>query len=145
MSRGLKLLIALFFMRRKGGRRLILLMVALVGWAAVTGYYTCALPGRPAQLHCAVIRNTGYAHMTRGMNMDTINSLKEEAKPEDLPHLKAMLLGKDSIAAMTAAEVLKDMGSPGKGALAEAHLEATRAGDASRAHLIAEYGGLPAR
>lgn len=145
MSRGLKLLLALFLLKRKRGRRVILLMTLIIAWAAVSGYYTCALPGRPAELHCAVIRNTGFAHLTRGMNMDTIAALKEEAKPEDIPHLKAMLLGKDRIAAMTAAAVLKDMGTPARNALAEAHLETTRAGDTSRAHLIAEYGGLPAR
>jgi hypothetical protein len=92
MSRGLKLLIALFLLKRGGGRRIILLMAIIAAWAAVSGYYACALPGRPAQLHCAVIRNTGFAHMTRGMNMDTIAALKAEARPDDVPHLKAMLI-----------------------------------------------------
>jgi len=142
MSRGLKLLLALFLLKRKGGRRMILLMLVIVAWAAVSGYYTCALPGRPAQLHCTVIRNTGFAHMTRGMNMDTIAALKAEAKPEDLPHLKAMLLGKDRIAAMTAAEVLKGMGRDAQTALAEAYKEAKAANDTSRAMLINEHGGL---
>lgn len=142
MSRGLKLLLALFFLKRKGGRRIILLMAVIVAWAAVSGYYTCALPGRPAQLHCAVIRNTGFAHLTRGMNMDTIAALKEEAQADDVPHLKAMLLGKDRIAAMTAAEVLKRMGRDAQTALAEAYKEAKAANDTSRAMLINEHGGL---
>ncbi|MDI1228514.1 MAG: hypothetical protein PSY14_12595 [bacterium] len=142
MSRGLKLLLALFFLKRKGGKRMILLMLVIVAWAAVSGYYTCALPGRPAQLHCAVIRNTGFAHLTRGMNMDTIAALKEETRPEDVPHLKAMLLGKDRIAAMTAAEVLKGMGRDAQTALAEAYKEAKAGNDTSRAMLINEHGGL---
>lgn len=142
MSRGLKLLIALLFLQRKGGRRIILLMALIVAWAAVSGYYACALPGRPAQLHCAVIRNTGFAHMTRGMNMDTIAALKAEARPGDVPHLKAMLLGKDRIAAMTAAEVMKGMGRDAQAALVEAYKEAKAANDTSRAMLIQEYGGL---
>ncbi len=142
MSRGLKLLLALFLLKRKGGRRMVLLMLVIVAWAAVSGYYTCALPGRPAQLHCAVIRNTGFAHLTRGMNMDTIAALKEEARPDDIPHLKAMLLGKDRIAAMTAAEVMKGMGRDAQTALAEAYKEAKAANDTSRAMLINEHGGL---
>ena len=142
MSRGLKLLLALFLLKRKGGRRMILLMLVIVAWAAVSGYYTCALPGRPAQLHCTVIRNTGFAHMTRGMNMDTIAALKAEAKPEDLPHLKAMLLGKDRIAAMTAATVMKDMGRDTQTALLDAYKEAKAGNDTSRAMLISEYGEL---
>jgi hypothetical protein len=142
MSRGLKLLIARFFLKRKGGRRIILLMALIVAWASASGYYACALPGRPAQLHCAVIRNTGFAHMTRGMNMDTIAALKAEARPDDVPHLKAMLLGKDRIAAMTAAEVMKGMGRDAQTALAEAYKEAKTGNDTSRAMLIQEYGGL---
>ena len=142
MSRGLKLLLALFFLKRKGGKRMILLMLVILAWAAVSGYYTCALPGRPAQLHCAVIRNTGFAHLTRGMNMDTIAALKEEARPDDVPHLKAMLLGKDRIAAMTAAEVMKGMGRDAHTALAEAYKEAKAGNDTSRAMLINEHGGL---
>ncbi|HYD18214.1 MAG TPA: hypothetical protein VEF76_07030 [Patescibacteria group bacterium] len=142
MSRGLKLIVALLLLRRKGGRRVILLMLAVLAWAAVSGRYVCALPGRPAQLHCAVISNTGLAHMTRGMNMETIAALKNEVKPGDLPHLKNMLTGKDAIAAMTAAEVLKAMGEEGKAALTEAYRGAKAANDTSRAMLIQEHGDL---
>lgn len=142
MSRGLKPLIALMFMKRKAGRRIVLLIALTVAWAVVSGYYACALPGRPAQLHCAVTRNTGFAHMTRGMNTDTIAALKAETRPDDVPYLKGMLLGNDSIAAMTAAEVMKGMGRDAQAALVEAYNEAKAANDISRAMLIAEYAGL---
>lgn len=111
-------------------------------WLAATGRHHCLLPGRHARLMCAINANTGFAHLTRGMNMDTIAALDAAATEEDIPALQELLFGKDRVAAMTAAEVLAKKGPKSRAALEEAFKKAGAANDSPRAMLIREHGGL---
>ncbi|MBI1215249.1 MAG: hypothetical protein GC185_05440 [Alphaproteobacteria bacterium] len=113
-----------------------------VFWLASSGAYNCVMPGRVATFACAVALNTGFGHMTRGMNTYTIEALDKAADrgEKDVPALQQLLLGGDRIAAMTAAEVLKKRGKAGKRALKDAEKTARDAGNVKRALLIGEYG-----
>jgi hypothetical protein len=59
-------------------------------------------------------RNTGFAHMTRGMNMNTINALRNAVTQNDIPILRKMLEDGDRIVIMTSVNVLMDMGHDGR-------------------------------
>ena len=61
-----------------------------------------------------VDKNTGYAHFTRGMNERTISALPHAATTSDIPILKRMLEDPDHVAAMTAVNVLMNMGYQGQ-------------------------------
>jgi hypothetical protein len=74
-------------------------------------------PTRYGQLKCVINRHTGFAHMTRGMNMNTINALYREAGARDIPILVQMLDDRDHVTQMTAAQTLARMGDPGLRAL----------------------------
>src|SRR3984893_8138114 len=70
-------------------------------------------PTRYGQLKCVINGHTGFAHMTRGMNMNTINALHREARAQDIPVLIQMLDDRDRVTQMTAAQTLARMGEPG--------------------------------
>ena len=97
--------------------------MVLIGVAVVLGicfalFHPYSLhPTRYGQLKCAINRNTGFAHMTRGMNMNTINALHREAGSQDIPVLIQMLDDRDRVTQMTAAQTLARMGEPGLQAL----------------------------
>ena len=61
-----------------------------------------------------VDKNTGFAHMTRGMNMNTINALKNAVTQSDIPVLGRMLEDRDRIVIMTSVNVLMEMGHEGR-------------------------------
>ena len=118
------------------------LVVILLAWLGASGRYACLMPGRALQLQCTVNSHTGLAHMTRGMNTETIAALDAAATEEDIPLLQEMLFSEDRVTAMTAAEVLQKKGKKGLRALKDAYAEAEARKDPSRAALIDEYGDL---
>ena len=71
------------------------------------------------ELKRVIDRNTGFAHMTRGMNMYTLIALRSCVTDADIPLLQQMLRDHDDVTQMSAANVLVDMGAPGKKALAD--------------------------
>ena len=65
-------------------------------------------------------RNTGFAHMTRGMNMYTLVALLSCVSERDIPVLARMLADRDHVTQLSAANVLADMGDEGKRGLRQA-------------------------
>ena len=53
-------------------------------------------------------RNTGFAHMTRGMNMYTLVALRSCVSERDIPVLARMLADRDHVTQLSAANVLAD-------------------------------------
>ncbi len=66
-----------------------------------------------------VDRNTGFAHLTRGMNRYTVEALQNAVGENDVPVLRKMLADKDRIVIMTAANVLMQMSAQGRRAVYE--------------------------
>ena len=58
--------------------------------------------------------------MTRGMNMNTINALKNAVTQSDIPVLRRMLEDSDRIVIMTSVNVLMEMGHEGRIAVYDA-------------------------
>ena len=79
------------------------------------------------ELRRVIDRNTGFAHMTRGMNMYTLIALRSCVGELDLPVLRRMLFDGDYVTQLSAAGVLVDMGAGGRAALASALSEAADA------------------
>ena len=97
------------------GRRFIIAIVLGIGLVLFHPYWVH--PSRYGQLRCVVNRHTGFAHMTRGMNTNTIDALRRVVRDRDIPVLIAMLDDRDHVTQMTAAQVLARMGDPGLRAL----------------------------
>lgn len=74
-------------------------------------------PTRYGQLKCVINHHTGFAHMTRGMNMNTINALRQASEPQDISVLVRMLDDRDHVTQMTAAQTLARMNESGLRAL----------------------------
>jgi hypothetical protein len=74
----------------------------------------CAQSPRYRQLRRVIDRNTGFAHMTRGVNMYTVYALRSCVDDHDIPLLGDMLRDKDRITRMAVASVLADLGVEGK-------------------------------
>jgi len=72
---------------------------------------------RYEELKRVIDRNTGFAHMTRGMNMFTLYALRSCVTEKDLPVLGQLLTDRDRVTRMSAANVLIDFGTPGKEAI----------------------------
>jgi len=70
-------------------------------------------------------RNTGFAHMTRGMNMYTLVALRSCVSERDIPVLARMLADRDHVTQLSAANVLADMGDEGKRGLRQGLAAAT--------------------
>ena len=70
-------------------------------------------------------RNTGFAHMTRGMNMYTLVALRSCVSERDIPVLARMLADRDHVTQLSAANVLADMGNEGKRGLRQGLAAAT--------------------
>ena len=67
-----------------------------------------------------VIRsNVGFAHLTRGVNMDTLVALRTCVGTNDVGVLGQMLTDRDPLVRMASAYVLADLGSAGQQVLAE--------------------------
>ena len=69
------------------------------------------------ELKRVVNRNTGFAHMTRGVNMYTLIALRSCVADGDIPLLTQMLSDRDKVMRLAAAYVLVDMGTLGRAAL----------------------------
>jgi hypothetical protein len=106
-------------------RRLARLVPAVVVLVLLGAASTAA--SRYEELKRVIDRNTGHAHMTRGMNMYTLIALRECVTQVDIPVLTQLLSDHDSVTRMTAAEVLVDMGPPGRRALETARMGTTDA------------------
>lgn len=74
-------------------------------------------PMRKTQLEWVINLNVGYAHLSRGMNMYTIDSLYSAVTPRDLPILAQLLNDPDLVKRMTTAEVLARLGPAGQAIL----------------------------
>ena len=72
---------------------------------------------RTDELKRVVNRNTGYAHMTRGVNMYTLIALRSCVTENDIPVLTHMLDDRDYVMQLAAAGVLVDLGAAGQRAL----------------------------
>ncbi len=77
------------------------------------------------KLKRVINRNTGFAHMTRGMNMYTLIALRSCVTDADLPVLRRLLFDRDYVTQLSAAGVLVDMGAGGRATLVSALPEAT--------------------
>ena len=75
---------------------------------------------RYGELKRVIDRNTGHAHMTRGVNMYTLIALRQCVTDADIPILARMLTDRDRVIGLAAAYVLADFGPPGVAALRSA-------------------------
>jgi hypothetical protein len=75
---------------------------------------------RDDELKRVIDRNTGFAHMTRGMNMYTLIALRSCVTERDVPVLTRLLTDRDHVTQLSAASVLADLGDDGKRALRQA-------------------------
>ena len=91
----------------------VLLMAATLGAGA-------AERGRYEELKRVIDRNTGFAHMTRGMNMYTLVALRSCVTEGDVGVLTQMLADRDHVGQLAAANVLADLGEDGHRGLREA-------------------------
>jgi hypothetical protein len=66
------------------------------------------------ELKRVIDRNTGFAHLTRGMNMYTLVALRSCVTERDVPVLTEMLADRDHVTQLSAANVLADLGEDGK-------------------------------
>ena len=71
-------------------------------------------PSRYVELRRVIDRNTGFAHGTRGVNMYTLYALRACVTAQDLPVLDRLLSDKDRVTRMATADVLADLGAPGR-------------------------------
>ena len=75
---------------------------------------------RADELKRVIDRNTGFAHMTRGVNMYTLIALRSCVSERDVPVLAQLLTDRDHVIQMAAASVMADLGEDGKRALQQA-------------------------
>ncbi len=94
---------------------LLLPLVTVPAFPAVA-----AETARAAELKRVIDRNTGFAHMTRGMNMYTLIALRSCVSERDVPVLVGLLTDRDHVTQLAAANVLADLGEPGKRGLHQA-------------------------
>jgi hypothetical protein len=87
-------------------------------------------------------RNTGFAHMTRGVNAYTLIALRSCVSAADVGVLSEMLSDKETVVRRAAAGVLTDLGRPGRAALEAARKQAR---DAASAAVIDEALSSEAR
>ncbi len=92
--------------RMRIGQILICLLLAVVSLGVKSARYR--------ELRHVIDLNTGFAHMTRGVNMFTLYALRSCVGEGDIPVLRDMLRDKDIIIRMAVSAVLVDMGSEGK-------------------------------
>ena len=66
------------------------------------------------ELKRVIDRNTGFAHMTRGVNMYTLIALRSCVTERDIPVLTQLLSDRDHVTQLAAAGVMADLGEGGK-------------------------------
>ena len=87
--------------------------------AALSSAAGAAERSRYDELKRVIDRNTGFAHMTRGMNMYTLIALRSCVTEQDVPVLTQLLGDRDHVTQLAAASVLADLGEDGKRGLRE--------------------------
>lgn len=92
------------------------LAMGTAGWAAAGA----AAAARYRELRAVVDRNTGRAHLTRGVNMYTLVALRSCVTGADAGVMGAMLEDRDPVIRRAAAGVLADLGDAGRQTLADA-------------------------
>jgi len=92
--------------------------VALAALMVLAVADVAAAASREDELKRVINRNTGFAHMTRGMNMYTLIALRSCVTDADLPVLRRLLFDRDYVTQLSAAGVLVDMGPGGRATLA---------------------------
>jgi len=98
------------------GVRVILILALGCGIAFAESRYD--------ELKRVINRNTGFAHMTRGVNAYTLIALRSCVGEGDIPVLSHMLFDRDYVLQIAASGVLVDMGPAGREALATARASA---------------------
>jgi len=94
-------------------RRLAILLAAACAIAALSGCHGA----RYAYLCSVIDTHVGFAHLTRGENMNTVRALRERVTPADVPVLVKMLDDRDHIHQLAAADVLATLHPDGVRAL----------------------------
>ena len=103
--------------RARAGACLALLSALLL---TTTVFIAAAERPRADELKRVIDRNTGFAHMTRGMNMYTLIALRSCVTERDVPVLAQLLTDRDHVTQMAAANVMSDLGEDGKRGLRQA-------------------------
>jgi len=75
---------------------------------------------RADELKRVIDRNTGFAHMTRGVNTYTLIALRSCVTERDVPVLSQLLTDRDHVTQLAAASVMADLGENGKRGLQDA-------------------------
>ena len=75
---------------------------------------------RADELKRVIDRNTGFAHMTRGVNMYTVIALRSCVTERDVPVLFQLLSDRDYVTQLASASVMADLGEDGTRALQQA-------------------------
>ena len=82
--------------------------------AAALSTTVAAERSRYDELKRVIDRNTGFAHMTRGVNMYTLIALRSCVTERDIPVLTQLLSDRDHVTQLAAAGVMADLGEGGK-------------------------------
>lgn len=97
---------------------LVLSVVALVGYAVWPKYGICVATTRYDEIACLARRNIHLsAHMTWSVNRDTIDAVRAEVGPDDIPILAEMLGDDRSVLPGLAGYLLTELGPDGLAAL----------------------------
>jgi hypothetical protein len=75
---------------------------------------------RADELKRVIDRNTGFAHMTRGVNMYTLIALRSCVTERDVPVRAELLTDRDHVNQLAAASVMADLGQDGTRGLRQA-------------------------
>jgi len=111
----------------------------------LTQAFAQAADARYRQLVRVIDRNTGFAHMTRGVNMFTLYALRSCVNAGDIPVLSRMLTDRDRIVRRAVASVLVDLGKEGSGVVRRRLQETAAAADRSILEdALADEGHVPA-
>lgn len=87
--------------------------MALLAAMALASGVGAAERSRYDELKSVIDRNTGFAHLTRGMNMHTRIALRSCVTEQDIPVLTRLLTDRDHVTQLAAASVLADLGEAG--------------------------------
>ncbi len=123
----------------RGGERSRMRIVAVL----LVGGILWAQSPRYVELRRVVDRNTGFAHMTRGVNMYTLYALRGCVNERDLPVMGQMLRDKDRIIRMAVSSVLADMGTDGKGLVRARLAEVKEPGEKLMLQDALDYAAKP--
>ena len=94
--------------------------MALLAAMALASGVSAAERSRYDELKRVIDRNTGFAHMTRGVNADTLIALRSCVTEKDIPVLTRLLTDRDHVTQLAAASVLADLGEDGTRGLRQA-------------------------